>query len=238
MLFRVTRILGSFFFIGTEQSENGVDNGSRPIGGSIGELLFDVGQKGSVPRMLMTFTWRLAIPFFMLWTLLGTSWLWQVAMETPNCVQTSTYFWFSGCWLALCYYWVFIHAALCFRAWKMKRRVQRAEANLRIVEDADVQQRWGRQVTRLQGRSYAEAAALSNDGLSPAEIKDLPLDTVILSDLDSQHRECSICLAEFEDGDPVRSLQGCGHVFHKSCIDLWLVRQPDCPLCKRHMKSD
>lgn len=45
--------------------------------------------------------------------------------------------------------------------------------------------------------------------------------------------ECAICLSDFVDGDKVRVLP-CGHIFHRSEIDDWLVRiRKVCPICKR-----
>ncbi|KQJ92822.1 RING-H2 finger protein ATL79 [Brachypodium distachyon] len=45
--------------------------------------------------------------------------------------------------------------------------------------------------------------------------------------------ECAICLAEFADGDAVRGMAACAHVFHARCIDRWLAgRRPSCPTCR------
>lgn len=43
--------------------------------------------------------------------------------------------------------------------------------------------------------------------------------------------ECVICLEHFKRGDDARRLDHCGHVFHVSCIDEWLTKNPTCPLC-------
>lgn len=43
---------------------------------------------------------------------------------------------------------------------------------------------------------------------------------------------CSICLVDYEKGDQVRSLNGCAHKFHLECIDKWLERSSQCPLCR------
>lgn len=43
---------------------------------------------------------------------------------------------------------------------------------------------------------------------------------------------CSICLVDYEEGDQVRSLNGCAHKFHLECIDKWLERSSQCPLCR------
>jgi len=60
--------------------------------------------------------------------------------------------------------------------------------------------------------------------------------------------ECIVCLGVYVPGDVVRTLP-CGHFFHKSCIDEWLLgkgrrrgtgpaglelrRTPACPVCKQ-----
>ncbi|KAG9072151.1 hypothetical protein KI688_006375 [Linnemannia hyalina] len=45
-------------------------------------------------------------------------------------------------------------------------------------------------------------------------------------------QECAICLSDFEDGDELRHLY-CNHLFHRNCVDRWLVRNAFCPKCKR-----
>lgn len=44
--------------------------------------------------------------------------------------------------------------------------------------------------------------------------------------------ECVICLEDIKDGEIVRVLTVCGHLFHKTCIDLWLKKQFVCPICR------
>nr|CAB3449486.1 unnamed protein product [Digitaria exilis] len=45
--------------------------------------------------------------------------------------------------------------------------------------------------------------------------------------------QCAICLAVVRDGETVRLLPACGHLFHVECIDLWLRSHATCPLCRR-----
>jgi hypothetical protein len=47
-----------------------------------------------------------------------------------------------------------------------------------------------------------------------------------------QHRECAVCLSDFEEEDDLRLLPGCKHVFHKDCIDVWFQSHSTCPLCR------
>ncbi|PKA51271.1 Putative RING-H2 finger protein ATL71 [Apostasia shenzhenica] len=43
---------------------------------------------------------------------------------------------------------------------------------------------------------------------------------------------CSVCLVDYGEGDLVRQLPECGHVFHVGCVDPWLRRRPTCPVCR------
>ena len=49
--------------------------------------------------------------------------------------------------------------------------------------------------------------------------------------VDSELLQCSICLSNYEEDDVIRVLV-CGHHFHKSCCDAWLVANPSCPVCR------
>ncbi|XP_074651941.1 RING finger protein 150-like [Tubulanus polymorphus] len=42
---------------------------------------------------------------------------------------------------------------------------------------------------------------------------------------------CAVCIEGYKTHDVVRILP-CKHVFHKSCVDPWLLEQRSCPMCK------
>ncbi|KAM1748386.1 hypothetical protein ACFX1T_009271 [Malus domestica] len=44
--------------------------------------------------------------------------------------------------------------------------------------------------------------------------------------------ECVICLGDLEDGDLVRLLPSCKHVFHNPCIERWFWGHTNCPVCR------
>lgn len=46
--------------------------------------------------------------------------------------------------------------------------------------------------------------------------------------------QCMVCLSNFAAEEEVRRLP-CGHVFHAPCIDEWLRRCTDCPICKANV---
>ena len=47
--------------------------------------------------------------------------------------------------------------------------------------------------------------------------------------------ECSICMEKFLEGDQIRELPGCGHIFHAECVAEWLKLQTSCPVCRRNI---
>ncbi|KAH6828258.1 hypothetical protein C2S53_015876 [Perilla frutescens var. hirtella] len=44
--------------------------------------------------------------------------------------------------------------------------------------------------------------------------------------------KCVVCLNEFQENDMLRLLPKCSHAFHLDCIDVWLLRNSNCPLCR------
>eukprot|EP01127_Copromyxa_protea_P024283 TRINITY_DN9469_c0_g2_i7.p1 TRINITY_DN9469_c0_g2~~TRINITY_DN9469_c0_g2_i7.p1 ORF type:complete len:120 (+),score=15.69 TRINITY_DN9469_c0_g2_i7:834-1193(+) len=49
---------------------------------------------------------------------------------------------------------------------------------------------------------------------------------------DKTDEQCSICLEEFEVGCEYKTLP-CFHVYHSTCIDIWLKEARQCPICKK-----
>ncbi|CAJ1442027.1 unnamed protein product, partial [Effrenium voratum] len=70
-------------------------------------------------------------------------------------------------------------------------------------------------------------------GLFPQTIDEIPRFTWPPSDNATQ-RTCMVCLEDFELSVPCRRLP-CNHVFHQRCIDEWLRRCTDCPICKANV---
>ncbi|KAH7867144.1 hypothetical protein Vadar_029409 [Vaccinium darrowii] len=45
-------------------------------------------------------------------------------------------------------------------------------------------------------------------------------------------RECPVCLTAFVDGEVIREVKICKHLFHDSCIEMWLCSHSNCPVCR------
>ena len=52
-------------------------------------------------------------------------------------------------------------------------------------------------------------------------------------------QECVICMEEFKGNDQIAELK-CDerHYFHAACLEDWLKRKLECPLCKRVVGAD
>jgi len=49
--------------------------------------------------------------------------------------------------------------------------------------------------------------------------------------------ECSICLADLETGEPALRIP-CGHLFHEECVNDWLKKSNECPVCRFELPTD
>jgi len=47
---------------------------------------------------------------------------------------------------------------------------------------------------------------------------------------------CAICQDTIAVGDRIRQLNACTHAFHQSCIDTWLQRHVQCPVCRHDIR--
>ncbi|GKV18126.1 hypothetical protein SLEP1_g28547 [Rubroshorea leprosula] len=48
--------------------------------------------------------------------------------------------------------------------------------------------------------------------------------------------DCAVCLEKYEDGDAIRVLPRCKHMFHKECLEKWIqVPSLYCPICRIQM---
>jgi len=82
----------------------------------------------------------------------------------------------------------------------------------------------------LDQRLIDRAKGLTREQISKMQVTVLNYDNI------QEYREiatCAICLNDFKIKDKTKKLI-CAHAFHDKCIDNWLTRARECPLCKRN----
>ncbi|KAI3779106.1 hypothetical protein L2E82_08616 [Cichorium intybus] len=56
--------------------------------------------------------------------------------------------------------------------------------------------------------------------------------------LSTSSDDCSICLEYFNELEICRVLPVCDEAFHARCVDKWLMKVPNCPICKTGVRLD
>jgi hypothetical protein len=65
----------------------------------------------------------------------------------------------------------------------------------------------------------------------------LALHTQLVAKLESEGRQCPICLEDMVDGtDNQPTITKCGHVFCEECIETVVEEQQKCPMCRRGIR--
>lgn len=52
---------------------------------------------------------------------------------------------------------------------------------------------------------------------------------------DILNETCFICIDNYKEKELKRILPNCNHCFHKKCIDKWLLKKSNCPICRNHL---
>jgi len=60
--------------------------------------------------------------------------------------------------------------------------------------------------------------------------------TVNTDTIDNLLNECSICIEQFQVNEKILTLP-CSHIYHKSCLQKWLINNQNCPLCREDIIS-
>ncbi|XP_019177453.1 PREDICTED: E3 ubiquitin-protein ligase Os04g0590900-like [Ipomoea nil] len=82
-----------------------------------------------------------------------------------------------------------------------------------------------------QNREEPSSSSLVSCGLDSYVVHALPI-TPFRKANQERSSDCAVCLGEFEEGEWIKHLPNCSHVFHVSCIDTWFQTHSSCPLCR------
>jgi len=69
------------------------------------------------------------------------------------------------------------------------------------------------------------------EGVSNEDIARIPMSDVTDKQVENG-TQCTTCMETFGKGEKVAQLD-CQHIFHKPCIEPWLVRHNTCPICRQ-----
>jgi biotin synthase-related radical SAM superfamily protein len=104
-------------------------------------------------------------------------------------------------------------------------RMMEAVGRFTLVNEAFYMQRPSNQpAPRSEGLSERRLCELA-----VLPIKDMKESTYKLAD-------CPICFKPYEDEEQVRVLD-CEHYYHQECVDAWLLKKNECPICKKKARS-
>lgn len=156
---------------------------------------------------------RTMVTFFVVWTLVGTNWF----VQSVECVEHTNQYWTFVIWIALSYLWMCVCGGICVSERRARQR--------REIEG---------EMFRFPFRAEPNRAP-KPPGLTQEQLHHLPtllVDYPRAQELMRQNLLCSICLESFVPSETTKGLPNCGHFFHEVCIDEWLVRRNNCPLCR------
>jgi Ring finger domain len=89
------------------------------------------------------------------------------------------------------------------------------------IDAASTETRVVRQLECIHGLSKLVISSLPTFKYNKSRVSDASDDDV-----------CSVCLEPFGEGEIVRELPRCRHLFHTECIDMWLYSHTTCPMCR------
>lgn len=75
-------------------------------------------------------------------------------------------------------------------------------------------------------------------GVSARGIEALPeveLDESSAKGSDGEALQCTVCIDDFKAGEKAIKLPGCGHMFHRACLEPWLSQHNTCPTCRKEI---
>ena len=72
---------------------------------------------------------------------------------------------------------------------------------------------------------------LLQQGIEPSMLQKMRVITFNEEMVDQGIVRCSICFADFKNGDRIKEFPGCRHNHHIKCLELWMSFEAKCPDC-------
>mmetsp|Transcript_17494 Transcript_17494/g.17429 ORF Transcript_17494/g.17429 Transcript_17494/m.17429 type:complete len:157 (-) Transcript_17494:30-500(-) len=130
--------------------------------------------------------------------------------------------------------WYFVLWLMIFYVWIIAYTTSIMISAMVYFRNRDIRGQYVR-LTEQYGDDPAPRLSPHMQGLSPGSILRFNVETIKTPE--ANINQCTVCLEDFRAREKVR-IMPCGHRFHLQCIDVWLMRQSNCPNCKRDLRAN
>jgi len=90
----------------------------------------------------------------------------------------------------------------------------------------------------MGGQAEAAPERIGAPPTARSTLRSLPRVKVSSHDIEkNESNECSICLDALVIGEPALRIP-CGHLFHEDCVEDWLKKSNECPVCRYELPTD
>ena len=181
------------------------------------------------PRIYALLIVAILYPFLVSWVVLGTIWYTEIQTMNLPCFKVPKQGWYFLVWLLIFYVWVVAYTVAILTSamvWVKTRQYRRRQV-IGIYQE----------VVGHFGEDHGASmhlALLDEVGLSPDAIGRL---REFVAAEENCGTACSVCLEDMRVGEHIRLLP-CSHIFHRCCVDMWLLRRAECPMCKFLLSED
>ena len=118
---------------------------------------------------------------------------------------------------------------------EMEETRKKNEENLNLLKEE--LEKIKNEASNLRSENLNFSGDNFSSGMNQINSNNLIETKIDISKLKEDDKACSICLEDFENNDKAIFLP-CFHVFHSKCINDWLSKKDECPLCKISIKNN
>ncbi|XP_066342370.1 E3 ubiquitin-protein ligase EL5-like [Miscanthus floridulus] len=107
--------------------------------------------------------------------------------------------------------------------------LQKDDAEEQVAGGGD---RVGPPSSQAAGLADRDPSMMAAVEVPPVQAAEPPLVCTYRKEDGCEEDSCGVCLAELADGEAIRVLPACMHLFHAACVNEWLRGHDTCPLCR------
>ena len=185
-------------------------------------------------NLIKAFLFILLIPFYFIWTILGTVWIIQNMVKGNKCLNTTQIvFMFIGQFIIYFVYFILIGLTILFLKKFYNNSKIQEDGKKKLLMFYENEERAKNLEIDLFLNKYTileESSILNKE--REIILKCCTVDKSKLNDDDN----CVICLDRLKNKTECVKI-GCSHLFHSECIFDWYKVKPKCPMCKTYFRE-